>query len=83
MGNLQLFFIIHKLTVPDTNITMNYEWYAVKSTRNWMYPVLLNLRRKRLIINDYLITQAAPLVQIFFPGLAEVGGQVFQMGKDG
>ena len=48
-----------------------------------MYPVLLNLRRKRLIINDYLITQAAPLVQIFFPGLAEVGGQVFQMDKDG
>ena len=46
-----------------------------------MYPVLLNLRRKRLIINDYLITQAAPLVQIFFPGQAEVGGQVFQMGK--
>ena len=45
-----------------------------------MYPVLLNLRRKRLIINDYLITQAAPLVQIFFPGLAEVGGQVFQNG---
>ena len=81
MGNLQLFFIIHKLTVPDTNITMNYEWYAVKSTRNWNL-VSLNLRRKRLIINDYLITQAAPLVQIFFPGLAEVGGQVFQMGKD-
>ena len=48
-----------------------------------MYPVLLNLRRKRLIINDYLITQAAPLVQIFFPGLAEVGRQVFQMGWEG
>ena len=63
MGN---FFTIHKLTVPDTNITMNYEWYSVKSTRNWMYPVSQNLRRKRLIINDYLITQAAPLVQTFF-----------------
>ena len=80
MGNLQLFFIIHKLTVPDTNITMNYEWYAVKSTRNWMYPVLLNLRRKRLIINDYLITQAAPLVQIFF---SRAGGSGWASISDG
>ena len=43
-----------------------------------MYPVLLNLRRKRLIINDYLITQAAPLVQIFFQGWRKWVGKYFR-----
>ena len=45
-----------------------------------MYPVLLNLRRKRLIINDYLITQAAPLVQIFF---SRAGGSGWASISDG